>query len=255
MRFTWDKFRFSDTNTYVKTLNMETKHLFEDSYYLIGNKSVAKCFMFGDEGDCIKFKSRVDHHLSPLCDVLAYGFASDEFKLVVKLKSRKSIESYYKARYDYDPTSGDIIPETTYIFAQAMANLQSGHAKFFNFKYERDGGLMCRRYTRRLIESEEELDAIISAVNGMQFRGRRKSIWTFRRKGEGLDLEKVGNGVSWSSRACYEEAIESGMECFKLKNLIDLRGHFKILPPKELKFDSKHQKMQNLIQFILLKQK
>ena len=241
---------------------METIHLFEDSYYLVGNKAVAKCFMFRDERDCSRFKLKIDYHLKSLCDVLAYGFLKDEFQLVVRLKSRKVFEEYYKQKYDYKPDEGQVIPETTYIFAQAMSNLQSGYVKFFNYKYERDGGLMCGRYFRRLIRSEKELDSIISAVNAMQVIGQRSRIWTFRRKEAGFRLELIKDTVTRSSRMCYQLdrlgkrlLVEAELGCFSHKETIYLRGHFDHPPPKRIPFANKAENLKSLLSFMFMKQK
>ncbi len=234
---------------------METKHIFEDAYYLISNKAVAKCFLFGDDKDCVRFKSKIDQHLSPLCDILAYGLGHDEFQLVIKMKSRKEIEDYYVSKFASDITASETIPETTYIFAQAMANLQSGYAKFFNFKYFRDGGLMKGRYSRLLIESENQLNRMIDRVNGMLVSKHRNVIWTFRRKERGLGLGLIINNVKRSSYRCYEEGEDSELRSFVKAGSIDLRGRFDMLPPKQLSFENQEEKHTNLIKFLLLKEK
>ncbi len=235
---------------------MKTKHLFEDGYYHLSNKAVAKCFLFGDERDCVRFKEKVDHHLSSLCDVVSFALCHDEFHLIVKLKSRQEIERYYLEKYNgHTDGKGNFIPETTYIFAQAMANLQSGYAKYFNYKYNRDGGLMRGRYFRTLIESEQMLDKTIQRVNKLESIRKRNSIWTFRRKRDGFQFELLSNTVKRSSYRCYEEAKDAELDCFKLKENIYLRGQFENLPPKQIEFKNLHQKVQNLIHFVLLKSK
>ncbi len=195
---------------------MKTKHIFEDACYLIGNKAVAKCFLFGDEKDCLQFKQKLDHHLGSLCDIMAYGFTQDEFKLVIKMKSRGEIEEYYIQKYAKLYEQEAYIPETTYIFARAMANLQSGYAKYFNFKYKRDGGLMKGRYTRTLIESPLHLREMVNSVNCLHQQGKRSRIWTFRRKERGFNLELIKNTVNRSSLECYQDSnVRSGLESFR----------------------------------------
>lgn len=235
---------------------MNTVHLFEEGYYLIGNKAVAKSFMFGDENDCKLFQSKIDKYLSPLCDILAYGFLKDEFQLVVRLKSRSVFEDYFLSKFEIDVSSGDIIPESTYIFAQAMANLQSGYAKYFNYKNKRDGGLMKGRYFRELIESEAELGSKIEEVNSLEVQRDRNSIWTFRRKEAGYCLDKVVGSLVRSSRRCYEVyGAKPMMQCFVHLGNINLRGQFDTVPPKRIDFKNKHESLRNLVQFMLLKSK
>ncbi len=233
---------------------MKTKHLFEDACYLISNKAVAKCFLFGDEKDCTRFKEKMDIYLSPLCEILSYGFAKDEFKLVVKLRSREEIEQHFKKNFTKFYRESKFIPETTYIFAQAMANLQSAYVKYFNYKYERDGGLMKGRYFRELIESELGLKERINAVHAIHEDGRRSRIWTFRRKEPGFSLEMIRDSVERSSISLYEDmSVSSGLNCFKRFNNIDLRGQFENLPAKEITFSKTSQKHKNLVSFLLLK--
>ncbi len=233
---------------------MKTKHLFADGIYHIGNKAVAKCFLFADEKDCIRFQTNIDHHLGPLCDVLAYSFSEDEFQLVVKLKDRKTIENYFKEKYAKFYQDEKFIPETTYIFAQAMANMQSGYAKYFNYRYDRDGGLMKGRYFRHLIESEEELNNLVKKVHAFHAQSKRSRIWTFRRKEEGFNLEfKVSARVRSSLRSYEEARITSGIGCFKSLHQIDLRGRFSNLPPKRLEHKKTSEKIRNLISFMFLR--
>ena len=239
---------------------METTHLFEDAYYLVGNKSVAKCFMFKDENDCQRFKTKIDYHLKPLCDVIGFGLLKDEFQLLVKLKSREVFEDYFVKRYEYRPESGNVIPETTYIFAQAMSNLQSGYAKYFNYKYERDGGLMCGRYFRELVESEEHLDELICSMHKLQEQTKRNRIWTFRRKEVGFRLDKLTKTVKRSSYMCYilrkrGSAADAELQCFRHRDEIFLRGCFDNLPPKRIFFVNRTENLKSLLNFMFLKSK
>ncbi len=238
-------------------LNSEkTKHVFENGYYVITNKAVAKSFLFNEQKDCERFLFKLDQHLSPLCEILGYALLRDEFQLVIKMKSRKDIESYYLDKYAKD--EGTFIPQTTYIFAQAMANMQSGYAKWFNYKYQRDGGLMKGRYTRLLIENEAILNQELAAVNALQRKQERSQIWTFGRKGDGYLLGRIGDTIYRSSRRYYEAeggVKRSVLKCFRLLNSDDLRGQFKNLPPKSLKHLTEAQKVKNLVNFILLKKR
>lgn len=235
---------------------MKTVHIFEDAYYLIGNKSVAKCFLFEDDSDCDDFKNRIDKHLKPICEIAAFGFSNDEFQLLVKVKSRDDIEKYFLDRYVNDSENEDEIPETTYIFAQAMANLQSGYAKYFNYKYKRDGGLMCGRYFRELIESEEMLRRKVDEINNLEVLRSRSKIWTFKRKGRMNGFDVRSRDSYRSSYSFYAGKVENvGFEAFMSINKLDLRGQFKNLPPKRLNFNSNHEKLKSLLSFLFLKYK
>ena len=231
---------------------MKTKHLFENGYYFISNKAVAKCFMFKDKGDCVRFKLKMDQYLGPLCDVMAYGLTHDEFQILVRLKSREAFEKYFQSKFG---SNGDLnfIPETTYIFAQAMANLQSGYVKYFNYKYERDGGLMKSRYNRSLVESDFELENRIKEIHNLNASCKRNRIWTFRRKEKGFVFDlSVKNKVRSSVRFYKNVNLNHDLRCFKTKDKIYVRGHFDILPPKQINFKNYSEKVKNLLAFMFM---
>lgn len=234
---------------------MKTIHLFEEGVYLIKNKSVAKCFLFRDKEDCNKFRSKIDHHLSPLCDIMAYGFLAEEFQLVLRLKDRSTLEHYYREKYKASGGADNFVPESTYIFAQAMANLQSGYAKWFNYKYKRDGGLFGSRYGRHLIESNGEVEEIIDTIHRLEKRNRRNRVWTFRRREEDYELSKLENDETRSSKVLYEGGVTSLMACFAKYDYNSVRGLFENLPPKRIPDYGSAIKIKNLVSFMLMKRK
>ena len=233
---------------------MKTTHVFEDGYYLIGNKSVAKSFMFKDKFDCCRFRNKMVTSLSPICEILAFGLRIDEFQLIIRMKNRSIIENYYLSKQKIRGKDV-IIPETTYIFGQIMANLQSGYVKFFNHRYDRDGGLMARRYHRQLIESESELYSLIEMVHSEEIQWKRKAIWTFRRKGEGFIFADT-KGMVFSSKEAFEKGSEEGdFDFLNNANVDSVRGHFKNLPLKKIIFKNRQQKIENLVAFMLMNSK
>ena len=204
---------------------METKHVFEEGIYLISNKSVAKCYLFKDTADCDRFKAKLNKYLEPIGEIHAFGFMDEEFEIVIKLKSRKVFESFFMNKTEELESTVEI-PESTYIFAQLMANLQSSYAKWFNHKYKRDGGLFSGRYYRKLIESEEEFERTIERINAMNGRLKRLRIWTYRRKSDSHeDMEKRKRSEIWSSWKYYNSIKEESKEdtCFDISQSLELK--------------------------------
>lgn len=235
--------------------NNKTRHVFENGYYLISNKAVAKCFLFKDNSDCDYFRNGIIKQLKDVCQILAFGFLHDEFQLVIKLRSKEEIFDHFKNTHDTEALNS--IPEPTYIFSQLMANLQSGYVKKFNHKYGRDGGLMKSRYCRRLIESEGELDYEIERVNNLTPLFPRSSIWTFRRKQYKRRREIMNENRSSKIYYKLKANILDGIYTrnFKIKGFfyfkidVYLRGDFENLPPKSLH----PSKMKKLIPQIAFK--
>lgn len=135
----------------------KTVHLFEEQIYHLSNHSVALNPMFADKSMQGYFLSKMEKYLTPVCSVLASCLNDNEFQLVVRLKTRKVLETYYVKKNSKKYASDGVIPESTYIFSQAMSNLQVSFVKHFNYTYKRSGTLMASRFSRKLIETEEEL--------------------------------------------------------------------------------------------------
>ena len=195
---------------------MKTRHLFEERVYLISNAAEAKNSLFRSRDDCKLFQTKIDTYLSPICDILAYNFGIDEYVLLVNLKSREEIGSFYKKKKGKKMLADDLIPPSSYIFSQQMANLQSGYVKHYNYKYDRSGSLFCSRFARELIISEKSTLEWISKI-GMNFEYRpRRHYWRSDRyqalHRKRLDLSK---DILYSSAEAYGvEKVEFGAEKF-----------------------------------------
>lgn len=226
-------------------------HIHENAYYEIGNYSVSSSFLFASEADIKKFKAKIDIYFEGLCDVICYGFDHEEYRMIIKMKTREDIEAYCKKRYPMVIKKKGFIPHTAYIFARVMADLQSGYVKWFNFKYSRIGGLMAGRYYRHLIESEEELQQKIKEINGMTIMFQKTIAWRYKSK-LGFRFRSLGKRSSSSEEYKLKNERLSDLRVFRLLDNLSVRGHFKNLPPKRISWKNDTEKYRNLIGFILL---
>ena len=152
---------------------METQHLFEDRIYVISNASGAKNCLFKSQEDIKYFQEKLDHQLSSICNLIAYSFKADEYVMLIKLKSRDVIEEFYRNKKSKGLKHDDLIPPSSYIFSQQMANLQAGYAKHYKWKDKRSGSLFCSRFARELVENEEEMILWVDKINNLcEFRVR-----------------------------------------------------------------------------------
>lgn len=226
-------------------------HIHEDAYYEVGNYSVAGSFLFANEKDLNKMKSKIDDYFDGLCYVICYGFSHEEYRMIIKMRSRIEIEQYCMKRYPKIIKKQGFIPHTAYIFARAMADLQSGYAKWLNHKYDRTGAVMAGRYFRVLIESEEELDQRIADINKTTLCFQKAMVWRYKSK---MGFRIRGLGTYSSSKHDYnpKSGLRSSLKVIKIKGLIYVRGHFTNLPPKRIIWQNQAQKFKNLVGFILL---
>ena len=218
---------------------MKTQHFFEDNVYLVSNRSVARNPMFGSMAMQDFFKEKMEKYMGPICDIINYKIGSDKFEILLRLKSRIAFEDYFKSKQVGTDVEIEI-PESTYIFSQAMANMQVSLVKKFNYKFGRNGTMMAGRFERKLIESQEEMEFIIDLLNTEKNDDTHRGVW----KNKLMVIQKVKNG-SWIYKGgrmilnleegCYENGLK-----------LDLVDIFKNLPPYSLRYQ-KRQKPNSFI--------
>ena len=206
---------------------MKTRHLFSDRIYVISNSAEAKNSLFRKKEDYHLLQDKINKYLSPICDILAYNLNIDEYVLLIKIKSRESLETFYREKKGNTSLAEDLIPPSSYIFSQQMANFQSGYVKHYNNKYQRSGSLFCSRFARELVESELDASAWVSKINDMQEFRIRKDYWKSDRYRKmlksGLDQTKY---LLCSSKKAYENEIKPGIKGFVLYDTKKLQGCF-----------------------------
>ena len=197
----------------------KTQHLFEGNVYLISNHSVARNPMFSTFKMQQYFENKMESYLSPISQIIAYSLNDNEFQILVRLKEREDFVDHFMTRKGSSACDLLDIPESTYIFSQAMANLQVSFVKHFNWFHERSGTLVASRYGRKLVESEIELEEWITKLNSgvkkhsygylwvndlMKSRKMLTSSWLY---GGGQSLIKRDIGVYLDGRTTNLAAI------------------------------------------------
>lgn len=227
--------RKSHTNTIengkIKRKMKSANHLFEDGIYLISNHAVAKNPMFATEKMQKYFLNSMKQHLASICKIMAYNLNGHEFQILVKLESREVFENYYMNRKNSSAIT--TIPDTTYLFSQAMANLQVSFVKHFNFVFKRSGTLMAGRYKRRLIESQYELEDLVQKLNSGLHSFKYSKKWA---------NEMIVSKEIYTSDWLYNRgitAISQDSPLFQKLTDFNLVGYFQNLPPLRLE-STKH---------------
>ncbi len=206
---------------------IQVEYTVECNCYLFTNFSDSNNPMFTDNEEIENFKLRAVVQLEKIAEILAFGFHTDHYQLVLVLKSREDFEEFYKLKKN-DPTlKVEEIPESTYILSQEIANICSGYAKMFNSKHERFGSLFGRRYTKLLIESKEEVKKVVDEVNGGKVLWDFKRIWSFiynfLKKEFGIDKMVKTSKVIYDGGCAGLSAIFPGFLHYRQW---DLRGSY-----------------------------
>lgn len=180
---------------------MTAPHVFEGEFYVISNFAVARNQLFSCKSLCLRFLNKIDLYLSPLCDIHQYHLDNDQFHLLIKLKNRKAFETYYlNKKLDKNPSK---IPHSTYIFSQAMANLQAGTAIHINRKTGRKGAMFARRFKKHLIESVEELEIWLKKFNAWKIASVQSVLWRYRLKKKEMRKKVKEYRESWRNGSSY----------------------------------------------------
>lgn len=207
----------------------KTQHFFEESIYLISNHSVARNTIFQDQDMRIRFIDKMEHYLKPLCNIVAFNLKDDEFQLLVKMKTREAfIKNFLSKKKNRDLELSEV-PDTTYIFSQAMANFQVSFVKHYNFINGRSGALMAGRFGRKLVESEKELNTWVTKLNGGKKLHQYAKEWA--------DQTIVSCGAYTSEWLYRKENMVKLKEnsIYLPLDQINLGGYFDNLPSKKLK--------------------
>jgi hypothetical protein len=124
--------------------------------------------------------------------------------------------------------------ESNYIFSQQIANLLSGFAKKFNYIHRRYGALFGRRFTKILIETEEEIEFWVQKMNRAErlwsFEKLWSYLWNFSKMVKKSGKIKVGLGIldGGDLAVAREREVFGGMllsfAAFKL------RGQYMVTP-------------------------
>lgn len=223
---------------------MKVKYLFNDQIYIISNHAVAANPIFRNKEMCKRFLKKIDFYLSDLCTIYHYVFDDNQFQILLRLTSRTKFCEYYRRKKENKTLSEKEIPHSTYIFSQAMANLQASLAIHFNRGQKRSGALFARRYHKRLINTQEKLGAIFQRMERLRKCHKYKGVWDNKYLVEKRSewRKKVRDVIYWC--ACrYYRNLEKGhslLRCFDRIQNIDLQGQFKhetkiVIPSNQIK--------------------
>lgn len=114
-----------------------------DKYYHIFNQANGMIDIFQESRNYPFFINKMEKHLTPVCEIIAFCLMKNHFHLVIKTK--QEIEELKISR--------------------AFANLFIGYAKAYNKVYNRSGSLFKKPFKRKLIESEVYLKNVILYVH------------------------------------------------------------------------------------------
>ena len=188
----------------------------------------------------LRWLLELNKNISHLIRHLTLGLA------LVKIKERPELEKFfYKKKQDNDKGIMNIshnlyglqdeIPPASYlIFSQEVSNCLNSYAKKFNFRHKRKGGIFADRYSKYLVETEQQMNEWIERLNNMEKLVFFEEEWKVEE-----EFEFDNSGGECSSKIFYENQAEYKLHAL-FKNFCmwiqgNLRGCFECLPPHSTK--------------------
>ncbi len=136
-------------------------------YYHIYNHAVGKENLFERDQDYTYFLSKMKEYLPPVTDMLAYCLQPNHFHLVIRIKTKREVESYLRdklgeTKFKNQNSREYFLDEQ---LSKIYSNLFNTYAKHFNFVMQRTGSLFKRACMRKKIESTEYLRTLICYIH------------------------------------------------------------------------------------------
>lgn len=113
-----------------------------DRYYHIFNQANGMINIFKEDRNYPFFLDKMEKHLTPVCEIIAYCLMKNHFHLVVKTKDVEDSR-----------------------ISRAFANLFIGYAKAYNKAYSRSGSLFKKPFKRKLITTEDYLKNVVMYIH------------------------------------------------------------------------------------------
>lgn len=158
---------------------MIVSKILNECCYLLSNFSDSNNPIFVSMEEVQNFRKRIQEKLHGLVEIMAWSFQTDQYQILVYVKDRESFEMFYRDKHKRPELLSSEIPESYLILSQEMANIMSGYAKWFNFRHQRFGSLFGRRYTKILLETEEEIERAITELHSGKKLWDFEKVWSF----------------------------------------------------------------------------
>jgi len=121
-----------------------------DTYYHIYNRGINGADLFRHEEDYLRFLRLYDEYIGHVAETFAWCLMKNHFHFLVRILAEDEIQ-YMKPKESDKRVFGE---KKKYNPSRQFAHLFDAHAKAFNSKYERTGGLFETPFKRLKIDDE-----------------------------------------------------------------------------------------------------
>ncbi|MBN2281492.1 MAG: transposase [Candidatus Marinimicrobia bacterium] len=138
---------------------------YPEQYYHIYNRGNNHSTIFYTDSNYHYFLDKFSEYLLDYIDIIAYTLISNHFHFLIKIKTQRTIIKNFLKKY---PGKGKEVSDNeeivNKIIGQAFSNMFNSYIKFINKQENRTGGLFEGKCQRKLIKSDEYLNALIAYI-------------------------------------------------------------------------------------------
>lgn len=137
--------------------DIRTTPIEADRFYHIYNRGINGENIFKSDHNYLFFLNKISEFLVPVCDVYAYCLMSNNFHLLVKIKSDFELENLVKVQNLKKASERIGLHSPQNIFSKQFARIFNSYSQAFNKDNNRHGASIESPFKRKAITSDEYL--------------------------------------------------------------------------------------------------
>jgi len=139
-----------------------------DAFYHVYNRGVNSEKIFDAKENYLFFLKKFAAHINPVCEVYAYCLMPNHFHFLIKVKSKKEIQTFVKVsnfeKGDHDEQQKGLHAFDSLVSKQ-IGKFISSYSQAYNKFTNRHGALLESPFKRKRIETEEYLRNLIIYIH------------------------------------------------------------------------------------------
>ena len=136
--------------------------LLPDNVYHIFNRAVGNEKLFREEDNYRYFLTKMQQHILPVADILAYSLLPNHFHLLVQIKNADNIIYYYEFKKNKKFVVGTDLAD---FVMEQFSNWLNGYTKAINKVYDRKGSLFIDYLKRSQVNKDGDLTSFIFYIH------------------------------------------------------------------------------------------
>ena len=141
-------------------------YLEPESVYHIYNRAHGAEYLFLNDGNYRFFLQGYRQYISPIADTFCYCLMPNHFHLMLRIKSRKEVTSFFESKdRNIREASSENPANLEKLLSKQFSNWLNSYAKAFNKQQQRVGGLFMRPTKRIKVKDHRQFTKLIHYIH------------------------------------------------------------------------------------------